>query len=46
MATRDSGGVGIDHLTVVPEDAKLEPAADGEPDEPADVATGDDPAAN
>jgi len=46
MATRESGGVGIDHLTVVPEDARLEPAADEEPEEPGDVATEDDTAAN
>ncbi|WP_254831210.1 hypothetical protein [Haloglomus salinum] len=46
MATRESGGVGIDHLTVVPEGTTPEPAADEEPDEPNDVATGDDSAAN
>jgi hypothetical protein len=46
MATRESGGVGIDHLTVVPEGAKLEPAADEEPDEPSDVAAEDDIATN
>jgi len=46
MATRESGSVGIDHLTVVPENTTPEPAADEEPEEPSDVATEDDAAAN
>jgi hypothetical protein len=45
MSTRDSGGVGMNHLTVVPENLETEPAADEEParasDKPEATMDGD-----
>jgi hypothetical protein len=37
MATRESGGVGIDHLTVVPENLEIESAAGKEPTAASDA---------
>ncbi len=45
MATRESGGVGMNHLTVVPENLEIEPAVEEEraaADDDRERATGAD----